>query len=204
MPYQNRVTPFSEIITTSARGMFMGNRGCLHDDTTTIKRNHKGKRWIICLLEFNGRKRAIMQPHKYTELFFLDEATALSAGHRPCAECQRERFKTFKAHWVQAHNVDAKSLRVDAIDSTLHKQRLASSKPQANLDELPNGAFITLNSDTMPYMIWDDYLFPWQPEGYGDPIARPIQPNVTLLTPPAIVAVLANGFAPIVHQTLSL
>ncbi|HEY3229252.1 MAG TPA: hypothetical protein VGJ87_08530, partial [Roseiflexaceae bacterium] len=102
MPYQNRVTPEGALIATTARGTLMGNRGCLHDERKRIVRTYQVRRWIICLLEFKGRWRAIMSPGKYTELFFLDEATALAAGHRPCAECQRERFTMFRAHWAAA------------------------------------------------------------------------------------------------------
>src|ERR1700693_379735 len=95
MPRQNRVNPFGEIIATQDRGMFMGNRGVLHDQEGRIQRAWQGKRWLVCVLEFRGRKRKVMTPCRYTELFFLDEAPALAAGHRPCAECRRERFKSF-------------------------------------------------------------------------------------------------------------
>src|SRR5580658_4307221 len=97
MPKQNRVNPFGEIIATPERGTFMGNRGVLHDDQGRIRRKWQGKRWIVCVLEFRGRKRKMMTPSRYTELFFLDEATALAAGHRPCAECRRDRSTLFAA-----------------------------------------------------------------------------------------------------------
>ena len=100
MPLQNRVTPFGELIATPARGTLMGNRGCLHDAQQRIRRTFAVKRWIICVLEFKGRHRQVMAPGQYTELFFLDEATALAAGHRPCAECQRARYDLFRAHWA--------------------------------------------------------------------------------------------------------
>ena len=103
MPRQNRVNPFGEIIATPERGTFMGNRGVLHDEEGRIRRKWQGKRWLVCVLEFRGRKRKVMTPRRYTELFFLDEATALAAGHRPCAECRRERFKSFCYAWQQAH-----------------------------------------------------------------------------------------------------
>src|SRR5579884_3965447 len=95
MPRQNRVTPFGEIITTSERGTFMGNRGVLHDAEGRIGRAWQVKRWLVCVLEFRGRHRMVMTPGRYTELFFLDEATALAAGHRPCFECRRQRFLDF-------------------------------------------------------------------------------------------------------------
>src|SRR6266513_3430279 len=103
MPLQNRVTPFGELVVTRARGTLMGNRGSLHDTERRIRRPFAVKRWIICVLEFKNRHRTVMTPGQYTELFFLDEATALAAGHRPCAECQRARFTIFRAHWAAAN-----------------------------------------------------------------------------------------------------
>src|SRR3954451_12290461 len=103
MPRQNRVTPFGHIIATPERGTFMGNRGILHDEQGTIRRPWKVKRWLVCVLEFRERQRTVMAPNRYTELFFLDEATALAAGHRPCAECRHERFLAFCAAWKNAH-----------------------------------------------------------------------------------------------------
>src|SRR4051794_26424644 len=99
MPRQNRVTPSGDIITTPERGTLMGNRGVLHDADARIVRRWQGKRWIACVLEFKGRWRPVMAPGRYTELFFLDEATALAAGHRPCAECRRRRFDEFRDTW---------------------------------------------------------------------------------------------------------
>src|SRR5512141_2915473 len=122
MPRQNRVTPFSKLIATPARGTLMGNRGALHNDQGQIRRQFQGQRWIICLLEFKGRRRSIMMPGQYTELFFLDEATALAAGHRPCAECQRERFNLFREFWAAANPELAGAARPAAtvIDAALH------------------------------------------------------------------------------------
>ncbi len=99
MPRQNRVTPFGEIIATSERGTFMGNRGILHDPDGRVRRKWVLKNWLVCVLEFRGRKRTVMTPNRYTELFFLDEATALAAGHRPCAECRHARFIDFCIAW---------------------------------------------------------------------------------------------------------
>jgi hypothetical protein len=126
MPRQNRVNPFGEIIATPERGTFMGNRGVLHDDEGRIRRKWQGKRWIVCVLEFRGRKRKVMTPSRYTELFFLDEATALAAGHRPCAECRRERFTSFCCAWQQAHpqKGGSQSSAFD-IDACLHAERVA-------------------------------------------------------------------------------
>src|SRR5271154_6206734 len=111
MPRQNRVNPLGEIIATSERGTFMGNRGVLHDDEGRIRRKWQGKRWLVCVLEFRGRKLKVMTPGRYTELFFLDEATALAAGHRPCAECRHARFLDFCNAWRTANPGDSDSSR---------------------------------------------------------------------------------------------
>src|SRR5262245_5003529 len=128
MPRQNRVTPFSTLIATPARGTLYGNRGCLHNEHGQIVRPFQGERWIHCLLEFKGRHRSpLMRPGCYTELFFLDEATALSAGHRPCAECQRDRFNLFRDYWAKA-NPRAAGPRPSAVelDAFLHRERTAT------------------------------------------------------------------------------
>src|SRR5262249_30593666 len=136
MPLQNRVTPLGELIATCERGTFMGNRGVLHDAGGRIKRAWQLKRWIVCVLQFRGRKRTVRSPGRYTELFFLDEATALAAGHRPCAECRRERFNAFRKAWRSAFTA------ADEIDQQLHGERIGPDRSkrlfQASLDELPN------------------------------------------------------------------
>ena len=127
MPLQNRVTPFGEIIATAARGLYMGNRGRLHDEHRVLRRQHSSEtRWLVCVTEFRGRKRVPMSPRMYTELFFLDEATALAAGHRPCAECRNPDYRRFKEFWVRANRDDAeRSPGPGAAKST------SSSKPSA-------------------------------------------------------------------------
>lgn len=129
MPLQNRVTPFGTLIATSERGTLMGNRGCLHDERQRIRRPFQLQRWLICLLEFKGRWRPMMKPGHYTELFFLDEATALAAGHRPCAECQRTRFDLFRETWAKANPKHTNKTRPLAteIDTVLHKERSGSN-----------------------------------------------------------------------------
>src|SRR4029450_13499780 len=132
MPYQNRVSPFGAIVATTARGTLMGNRGCLHDDHDHPVRQYQGRRWIICVLDFKGRTRAPMPPGHYTSLFFLDEATALTAGHRPCAECQRQRFDDFRRHWGAANPELAgePAPGVDVIDAALHRERISDHRNQ--------------------------------------------------------------------------
>src|SRR5690242_12189946 len=142
----------------------MGNRGCLHDDGDHPLRQYQSRRWIICVLDFKGRSRAPMPPGQYTSLFFLDEATALAAGHRPCAECQRERFTSFRAHWAAANPDLAGSAAplADTIDAALHRERISDHRRQhdkakltyaARLSELPDGTFVTLAGDTTPYLL---------------------------------------------------
>ena len=163
MARQNRVNPFGEIIATPARGTLMGNRGCLHNDQGRIIRPYQSKRWIICQLEFKNRRRQIMAPDKYTELFFLDEATALAAGHRPCAECSRQRFKEFVAAWVEANPklADGAVTTVDKLDAILHRERIARQEKvtyQDKLSNLPAGAFITLGTGQQAALVVDDWL----------------------------------------------
>src|SRR5271166_446073 len=150
MPRRNRVTPFGDILATPDRGTFMGNRGVLHDDEGRIQRAWQLKRWIVCVLAFRGRMRQVMTPGRYTELFFLDEATALAAGHRPCAECRHARFLAFCNAWGTANPGACMSARPAAtvIDDRLHAERLAPDRSKrffmGNLDELPDGVFVTV------------------------------------------------------------
>ena len=142
MPLQNRVTPLGELITSSARGLVYGNRGCLHDEQGRIRRRYAVKRWIACQLEFRGRRRSpLMAPGRYTELFFLDEATALAAGHRPCAECRRSDYTELTRFWTQLHPGQTGA---DAIDAQLHAERIHARTGErrlhrARFEALPDG-----------------------------------------------------------------
>jgi hypothetical protein len=209
MPSQNRVTPYSQIIASPARGTLMGNRGVLHDNEGRIKHHYRGKRWIICLLSFKGRQRQVMSPGRYTELFFLDEATALAAGHRPCAECMRPRFKEFQARWAQANPEVAGSASppVTVIDAVLHQERLARSGRnqkrtyQAQAAALPPGTFVSLAPGGPAYLLLADRLLLWQPGGYGPPLERPLDRPVQVLTPASTVRAIAHGFVPQLHAS---
>jgi hypothetical protein len=180
----------------------MGNRGCLHDDQGRIKRLYQGKRWIICKLEFKGRRRHIMAPGKYTELFFLDEATALAAGHRPCAECSRPRFKEFVSAWQQANSwPEERIISVRELDTILHQERIQNKEKKIyveQLSNLPSGTFITLEGEGQAYLVLEDRLLPWQPEGYCQPIALPNTQQVQVLTPQSVVQTL-RSFQPEIH-----
>ncbi len=204
---QNRVTPLGELVADPARGLVYGNRGCLHDETGEIRRPYAGRRWIACRLEFRGRRRELLQPGRYTELFFLDEATALAAGHRPCAECRRGDFERFMAAWRERH---PRERRVDAVDARLHAERWdARSRRrrlhEARLDDLPDGAIVL--EDDAPLLVRGDSLLGWTPAGYVGRRPRP-SGRAMLVTPPAVVAVLQTGWlpelTPFLHPSASL
>lgn len=201
MPLQNRVTPTGEIVALSGRGLVMGNRGVLHDGRRQIVRMTQVKRWIACRLEFRGRHRRVMTPGSYTELFFLDEATAFAAGHRPCAECRNADYKRFRALWESRFGVPAGA---DAMDAVLHRERLDHNRKRTwreNLDALPDGTFVML--DDGPYIVWGNELAAWSDAGYRARIPRPAQSEVPVLTPPSIVGIFKAGYRPEVHPTLT-
>lgn len=208
MPKQNRVTPFGDIIATDARGTLMGNRGCLHDRHQQIRRVYQLQRWIICQLEFKGRHHSIMTPGHYTELFFLDEATALAAGHRPCAECSRDRFDTFRSIWARANPEAAGSLKppTPVMDAILHQERIdANDHKVTYLDQLaslPDGTFITFEDARQPYLVVGDHLLEWSPSGYTRQVSRPAgETRVEALTPRSIVRTLAAGYQASIHPS---
>ena len=184
MPLQNRVTPLGELIETPERGLVYGNRGCLHDEHGRIRRQWQVKRWISCRLEFRGRHRAggPMPPGRYTGLFFLDDATALAAGHRPCAECRNADYKSFLALTGAAG--------ADELDRRLHAERPAVHEQK--LEELPDGAFIVLDGD--PWLVLGSELLLWTPGGYAERRRRFSGP-VDVVTPPTTMRVLAAGWS---------
>ena len=194
MPLQNRVTPLGELIAVPARGLAYGNRGCLHDASGRIRRRFNGKRWIACRLRFRGWHRSpLMQPGRFTELFFLDEATAFAAGHRPCALCRREDYVRF-LELVGAPGADAidERLHAERFDPDTHTQR----HHVANLDELPDGAFVL--RDAEPHVVVDTELLRWTPAGYVDRTPRPRGGRAEVITPPSSLAVLGSAWRPVV------
>jgi hypothetical protein len=201
MPRQNRVTPSSELIAHSARGLVYGNRGCLHDDAGRIRRRYAGKRWIACRLRFRGWHRTpLMQPGKFTELFFLDEATAFAAGHRPCALCRREDYDRFGEIWRELLGTRG----ADAIDGQLHEERLDGRSQRlhdAPLDSLPDGVFVVHGGG--PHLVLGRELLRWTPSGYDERIRRPDGP-AALITAPSLVRVLRAGWqgaVPLFHPS---
>lgn len=207
-PRQNRVTPTGDLIAISARGTLMGNRGCLHDAHGEIRRAFQLKRWIICLLAFKGRRREIMKSGHYTELFFLDEAVALAAGHRPCAECQRGRYVEFRDLWISANPrlAPAVPIRADELDAVLHDDRLTEGGRQrtyqAAPQELPDGTFVMLAG--APHLLWRGLLLLWTPQGYTSHYPEKRPENVTVLTPQTVVNTLRRGYVPAVHESAGL
>ena len=206
MPRQNRVTPLGEIVAVPDRGLFLGNRGCLHDASGAVRRLWQLERWIVCLLEFKGCKRPVMTPGRYTELFFLDEATALAAGHRPCAECRRSRFDTFRRS-LEIGDAEGQALPTAVeIDHQLHAQRVTSDRSKrthvANPDELPDGVFVLLpGGERTPYLVLGDALLTWNPSGYTSRVARPRGTAVEVLTPELTVRAIHGGYAPELHPS---
>jgi hypothetical protein len=207
MPRQNRVTPFGDIIGTPNRGTFLGNRGVLHNGEGKILRQWQVKRWIVCVLQFKGRTRTVMTPGRYTELFFLDEATALAAGHRPCAECRRKRFIEFCTAWSSVHpGTGAARPTVAEIDNRLHAERLAAERTKrcfvAAMDDLPDGVFVTGAAlGGQAYLVWGDCLLAWTPAGYGEQRRRPKGEVVRVLTPESTVRAIRAGYVPEVHPS---
>lgn len=198
---QNRVTPAGELIAVADRGLFWGNRGCLHDPSGTLVRWSRGRGWIVCVLEFKGRHRDLWAPGRLTELFFLDEATALAAGHRPCGECRVVAHRAYRAAWAIAHP-DAE-VSAPAIDALLHTDRLAGPGKRRTyrepLDRLPDGAMVDL--DGRPWLVHGPELLAWTPGGYPERRPRRPRDDVVVITPRSTVATLAAGYEPVLHPT---
>jgi len=206
MPLQNRVTPFGEIIAHPARGLFLGNRGVLHDDRQQLgAARWRMPHWVTCVLDFKGRHRAVMSPRRYTELFFLDEAVALAAGHRPCAECRRADYNRFRAFWAAAHDVKDRVYAKD-MDAVLHPARVARGtraqiRHRRELGELPDGAFVALDdAPGTAFLVLAERLLPYAFGQYGQARRRP-KGAVTVLTPAPTIDVLAAGYRAQTHPS---
>jgi len=200
MPLQNRVDPFGELFADPSRGTLMGNRGGrFHTQTRALTaRRWASRQWICCVLTFRGRHRDVWGRF-YTELFFLDEPTALAAGHRPCFECRRQDAEIFAEYWRKAHRAHERP-RAAEMDRVLHRERLhgrAQRQHRRNIDGLPDGAFIAWNGAA--FAVRGDALLRWTPKGYDASIPRPRGTMVDVLTPPAILAVLSAGYQPRWH-----
>lgn len=206
MPLQNRVNPFGGLDAVSARGAWLGNRGIIHNERREIVAQWRTKAWITCELHYRGVRRRVFSPRTWSELFFLDEATAFAAGHRPCAYCRRERYNEFKHAWCAANAglLDEPDPRVGVIDARLHAERVDRQGRKvtyaARFGDLPPGTFIAL--DDAACLIWRGRLFPWSHHGYGSsqPALRS-STRVEVLTPGSIVAMFREGFEPQIHES---
>jgi len=203
MALQNRVDPWGQLIAVKARGQWLGNRGILHNEHKKIIVPWRHKSWVTCKLEFKGISRPIFSPNSYSELFFLDEATAFSAGHRPCAECRRQRYNEFKDAWLEV-NSDMSSITVSKIDKQLHCERAKRGGIKVThsreLRAVPSGAFIEIEGNA--YLFWQGALKRWSPEGYLETVAAPgLSEKINVLTPSSICNILATGFSPQVHES---
>ncbi len=192
VPLQNRVTPLGDLVATADRGLVYGNRGCLHDELGRIRRRYAGRRWIACRLQFRGRHRSpLLQPGKFTELFFLDEATAFAAGHRPCALCRRDDYRRFLSI--------CGAVGADDVDARLHEERLGR-RHATRARSLPDGAFVLRGGE--PFLVLGDALLRWTTAGYTDRVAR--RGRVVLVTAPMLVEVLHAGWrgdVPFLHPS---
>lgn len=198
MPLCNRVTPFGEIVALPGRGTLTGNRGVLIDDERRIVRHWQTKRWIACRLSYKGIRRKVMQPHAWTELFFLDEASALAAGHRPCAECRRDDYRQFRDLWERHIFAPAGA---DAMDAVLHRQRVERRAKRTHRDDaasLPDGTFVAV--DDAAWLILGSDAHAWSDAGYTRRRRRP-RGVIDVLTPPAIVTLLRAGYEPAIHPS---
>jgi hypothetical protein len=202
-PLQNRVTPFGDVVAISQRGLYIGNRGIIHDPATKtlLRRRWTTKAWLVCLLDCKGRHREVMVGRSWTELFFLDEAVALAAGHRPCFFCRRADAEAFRAAWVKAKGGEAP--RAPEIDAVLHEERLDQGRKRVHavpgpVAELPDGAVIVAAGEA--YTIAHGRAFCWNEQGYQ--AAQQIPRADGLLTPPSTLRAIRAGYRPVLHPDL--
>ncbi|HLG82557.1 MAG TPA: hypothetical protein VKY22_16200 [Bradyrhizobium sp.] len=205
MPLQNRVTPTGDIIATPERGLFVGNRGIIHDPATKtlLSRRWSTPAWLTCVLQFRGRRREVMARRSWTELFFLDEATAFAAGHRPCFYCRRDDANRFRAAW-EAGNRKRELLAPD-IDAVLHHERLDGRNKRLHalpmpIAKLPDGAMVQAGAES--FLIAQGRALRWSPQGYSE-LASALQ-HPMLLTPPSTLRAFLAGYRPVLHPSASL
>ncbi|MCP3388685.1 hypothetical protein NLM27_07810 [Bradyrhizobium sp. CCGB12] len=202
MPLQNRVTPTGDIIATPHRGLFTGNRGIIHDPATKtlLKKRWSSPAWLTCTCEFRGRRREVMAQRSWTELFFLDEATALAAGHRPCFYCRRDDANRFRTAWEKGNRVHG--VRMHDIDTVLHHERLDLGGKRLHallmpLEQLPEGAMVQQGEES--FLVTQGRALRWSPAGYSAVEREP--DKAALLTPPSTLRTLNAGYSPVLHPT---
>jgi hypothetical protein len=201
-PLQNRVTPQGDIIATPHRGMFTGNRGIIHDPATKtlLTRRWSSNAWLTCVCEFRGRRRKVMGGRSWTELFFLDEATAFAAGHRPCFYCRRDDANIFRAAWEQGNGVSG--ILAPEMDAVLHRERLERGKKRLHplptpLPQLPDGTMVQAGTES--FLVAQGRALLWSPGGYRE--AQTELSDVMLLTPPSTLRAFATGYRPVLHDS---
>ena len=202
MPLQNRVTPTGDIIATVHRGMFTGNRGIIHDPATKtlLRKRWASPAWLTCVCEFRGRRRKVMGGRSWTELFFLDEATAFAAGHRPCFYCRRDDANRFRAAWEESSRVA--NVLAPGIDAVLHRERLDRAKKRlhplpAPPERLPDGAMVQQGGQS--FLIAQGRALLWSPAGYQQP--NTALEDAMLLTPPSTLRAFSAGYRPVLHSS---
>lgn len=202
MPLQNRVTPFGDIVAIPQRGLFTGNRGIIHDPATRtlLTKRWSTKAWIVCVCDYKGRRRKVMGGRSWTELFFLDEATAFAAGHRPCFFCRYKDATAFRDAFARGNGIA--SPRASVMDEILHRERLANRTKQLHplrdpISTLPDGAMIAAGSEA--FLVVGGMPLSWSPDGYRSP-DQPIAASM-LITPPSTLNVLRAGYRPLLHPT---
>ncbi|MBB6486126.1 hypothetical protein [Rhizobium lusitanum] len=203
MHLQNRVTPFGDIVAISQRGMFTGNRGIIHDPSTRtlLRKRWASKAWLVCSCSYKGQHREVMATRSWTELFFLDEAVALAAGHRPCFLCRRPAAEAYRACWAIGTGEAFPSAR--RIDAVLHAERLDRRAKRLHrvtmLSDLPNGAVIAQGEEA--FTLHGGCAYRWTNEGYARP--QTLKSAEWLLTPPSTVKALRAGYVPLFHPTIA-
>jgi len=203
MPLQNRITPQGDIIADPHRGLFTGNRGIIHDPATKtlLKKRWSSPAWLTCVCEFRGRRREVMGGRSWTELFFLDEATAFAAGHRPCFYCRRDDANRFRAAWEAGNG--AANLRAPEIDAVLHRERLDRGNKRLHplpmpLQQLPDGAVVQAGGES--YLVTQGRPLQWSTSGYRQ--ATVSMTDAMLLTSPSTVRAFLAGYRPVLHASV--
>jgi hypothetical protein len=204
VPLQNRVTPTGEIVAVHARGLLMGNRGCLHDEDRRLNvARWRSAMWITCTLVWKDWRRDVMPPGRWTALFFLDEATAFAAGHRPCGYCRWADFLQYAENWGKVYGLEGRG-RAPKIDRQLHRERVESRTRRqrtwsAKRGSLPDGVMVA--HDDHPALVLGEAVRRWTFDGYGPPIRVPRDETVEVLTPPSTVRVIEAGYRPLLHPS---
>lgn len=206
MPLRNRVDPWGDLQAAAPRGLFTGNRGCLVDDAGHIVRHHRGSRWIICLTEYRDWHHPLTAPGRWTPLFFLDEAVALAAGHRPCGLCRRQAYLAFQEAVARAAATRTRPTTAE-LDRVLAHQRLRPGRGlvrggdrstwTATITDLPVGCVVV--ADGVPRLLLEDRMLTFSFGGWIEPAHRPAQGRVTVLTPRISVGALTNGYRPVLR-----